>query len=119
MASPGFTAAPHPGPVSRLGTSNGDALRCPNGSPAISGVNGMPSDALKIPLNCQPRTSFTDGRFQMAWTTAMRGMLKSETPRATFESYHGRPPIEFENALPTRVDEPVSILWLHVNEPWS
>ena len=110
----------------RFGRSIVAALFWPSGSPAICGVNGTPSNALKIALSCQPsRTTlvnpfddFANGTSQIPLMTAARGTFKSETPRPIFRSYQGRPAIELENALPTSVDEPVSMLLLQVKEPW-
>src|SRR5260370_8977514 len=85
----------------------------------------MPSVALKIAPSCHPARKacvipwddLANGSSQIPLITAERGTLKSETPRPTFKSYQGRPAIELENALPTSVDEPVSILLLQVKEP--
>src|SRR5712671_6430937 len=110
----------------RLGKSMVDTLLSPSGSPAICGLNEMPSIALKIALICHPpRTDraiapdeLGKGTSHIPLIARVRGTLKSETPRLSFRSYQGRPLIEFENALPTSVEEPVSMLLLHVNDEW-
>src|ERR1700720_4238747 len=87
----------------------------------------MPSDASKIALSCHPAPArFTRpwaacgaGTFQIPFSTATLGTLKSETPRPIFKLYQGKPLIALENALPTMVDEPVSRLLLHAKDPWN
>src|ERR1700730_548496 len=129
MGLPGLVSDLHPGPVRRLGKSQGSSLFRPSGSPSVPkvAVKGTPSLALKIaPISqplvihaAAPENDLREGTCQVPLITKGRPILKSERPRIDLKSYEGKPEIEFENWSPILFAEPVSMLFPQVKEPCS
>src|ERR1700682_675632 len=105
LGFPGLISDPHPGPVRRLGKSQGSLLFKPNGSPSVPKVaeKGTPSLALKMPPSSQPlasqvtgpETPLRLGTCQVLLITRVRLMLKSDRPRLIFKLNQCRLGIEF------------------------
>src|ERR1700730_15408428 len=129
MGLPGLVSDLHPGPVRRLGKSQGSSLFRPSGSPSVPkvAVKGTPSLALKIPPNSQPfvihaaapENDLREGTCQVPLITKVRPILKSVRPRTDLKSYQGKAEIELLNWSPYLVPEPVSMPLPQVNEPWT
>src|ERR1700682_3314139 len=120
---------PHPGPVRRFGKAQVSLLFSPWGSPSVPkvAVVGMPSLALKIPPNSQPSTiqearpesDLKAGTCQVPLITKVLPMLKSDRPRSTAKLGQKELEIELVHWLPASVEELVSMLLPHVNDPCS
>src|SRR6516162_375565 len=97
------------------------------GSPPVPkrALNGTPSLALKIPLNCHPfvaqvralEPDLRPGTTQVPLRTRVRRTSKSDKPRLGFKSNHQGLEMVFEKVSPTRLLEFVSMLLPQVNEP--
>src|SRR3954453_22686964 len=98
-----FKVEVQPGPCTRSGTSVGSVLWSPRGSPPSSRVNGAPEDAWNVPPNCHPAAMAVSalfrgaGRDQVKCNDKVCPTLKSEGPRFSRASNHGRLLMEFEN----------------------
>src|SRR4029077_17922480 len=87
----------------------------------------MPSFTLNMDCTCHPLATapatpvsdFPVGTCQIPLMTKVLPMLKSDTPRRSLLSNATTLDMEFENLSALPVPELLSMLLLHVNEPWT
>src|ERR1700682_1413329 len=95
---PGFTGLSHPGPAMRLGRAEGSRFPRLSGSGEIITLKGTPLLASKIPPNCHPlnahcpgaKLHLESGISHSKLITRFLPTLKSEGPRFSFGSNHGK-----------------------------
>src|ERR1700730_822655 len=116
---PGLERVPQPAPRTRSGKANASVLFKPIGSPARSGVKGVPSDNEKIPPSCHPlkaapanpEKDFGAGTAQRKFTDIKRGTLKSDAALVSRELNISSVEIPLRNSSPAWLPEATSMLF--------